>query len=93
MESQPQNLELLGSLVPPPQNELISTCLWECVHSCPSVRLPAVTYLLAHYKKKKSMEDQLYMIGLNINLMVCCTSKPCCTQNGIILGESYQEYS
>ena len=51
------------------------TCLWECVHSCPSVRLPAVTYLLAHYKKKKSMEDQLYMIGLNINLMVCCTHR------------------
>ncbi|KAL4233674.1 Protein dopey-1 [Mactra antiquata] len=46
------------------------TCLWECIHSCPSVRLPATTFLMMHFNKKKSMEDQLYMIGLNINLMI-----------------------
>ncbi|XP_052808898.1 protein dopey-1-like isoform X3 [Mya arenaria] len=51
------------------------TCLWECVHSCPSVRLPASSFLLAHYNRKQSMEDQLHMVGLNITLMVealCC---------------------
>ncbi|KAK3097876.1 hypothetical protein FSP39_014063 [Pinctada imbricata] len=50
--------------------EYFYTCLWECVMSCPSVRLPAISYLLAHYNKKQSMEDQLYMMGLNIDLMV-----------------------
>ncbi|KAJ8315121.1 hypothetical protein KUTeg_007271 [Tegillarca granosa] len=46
------------------------TCLWECILSCPSVRLPAITFLLSHYNKKQTMEDQLYMMGLNIDLMV-----------------------
>ncbi|XP_060070918.1 protein dopey-1-like [Ylistrum balloti] len=50
--------------------EYFYTCLWECVMSCPSVRLPAITFLLAHYNKKQTMEDQLYMMGLNIDLMV-----------------------
>lgn len=51
-------------------HEYFYTCLWECVKSCPSVRLPATTFLLCHYNKKQSMEDQLYMMGLNIDLMV-----------------------
>ncbi|XP_053397950.1 protein dopey-1-like isoform X3 [Mercenaria mercenaria] len=46
------------------------TCLWECIHSCPSVRLPATIYLLTHFNRKQTMEDQLHMIGLNINLMI-----------------------
>ncbi|XP_062580439.1 protein dopey-1-like isoform X4 [Saccostrea cucullata] len=50
--------------------EYFYTCLWECVKSCPSVRLPAITYLLYHYNKKQTMEDQLFMMGLNIDLMV-----------------------
>ncbi|XP_069103129.1 protein DOP1A-like isoform X2 [Argopecten irradians] len=58
--------------------EYFYTCLWECVMSCPSVRLPAITFLLAHYNKKQTMEDQLYMMGLNIDLMVeaiCSTAQ------------------
>ncbi|XP_021360674.1 protein dopey-1-like isoform X2 [Mizuhopecten yessoensis] len=50
--------------------EYFYTCMWECVMSCPSVRLPAITFLLAHYNKKQTMEDQIYMMGLNIDLMV-----------------------
>ncbi|ESO88953.1 hypothetical protein LOTGIDRAFT_154021 [Lottia gigantea] len=50
--------------------EFFYTCMWECVLSCPSVRLPAITFLLSHFNKKKSMEDQLPMMGLNIDLMV-----------------------
>ncbi|XP_067674328.1 protein dopey-1-like isoform X1 [Haliotis asinina] len=46
------------------------TCLWECVLSCPSVRLPAITFLVSHYNKKQTMEDQLDMMGLEIDLMV-----------------------
>lgn len=45
------------------------TCLWECIMTCPNIRLPACTYLSTHYNKKKSMEDQLYLMGQNIDLM------------------------
>ncbi|KAK3576489.1 hypothetical protein CHS0354_034162 [Potamilus streckersoni] len=61
---------LLDDVCENTEPEYFYTCLWECVYSCPSVRLPAVTYLLSHYNKKQIMEDQLFMIGLNINLMV-----------------------
>ncbi|KAL3881558.1 hypothetical protein ACJMK2_027984, partial [Sinanodonta woodiana] len=61
---------LLDDFCESTEPEYFYTCLWECVYSCPSVRLPAVTYLLSHYNKKQIMEDQLFMIGLNINLMV-----------------------
>lgn len=46
------------------------TGLWECVFACPCVRLPAVTFLLNHFNKRLTMEDQLYMMGLDIDLMV-----------------------
>ncbi|XP_059152409.1 protein dopey-1-like [Physella acuta] len=46
------------------------TGIWECMLSCPSVRLCGSTYLLNHLNKRQSMEDQLHMVGLNINLMV-----------------------
>lgn len=51
-------------------HEYFYTCMWECVLSCPSARLSAITFLLAHYNKKRTMEDQLFMMGLNIDLMV-----------------------
>lgn len=47
--------------------------LWDCVISNPSVRLTAVDFALNHFNKKLSMEDQLYMIGTDIDTMV---SKP-----------------
>ncbi|XP_070189330.1 protein DOP1A-like isoform X2 [Littorina saxatilis] len=46
------------------------TGLWECVLNCPSVRLPAVTFMVNHFNKRRSMEDQLHMMGLDIDLMV-----------------------
>ncbi len=45
-------------------------CLWECVLSSPSVRLPAINYVLSRYNRKQTMEDQLYLMGTNIDLMV-----------------------
>ena len=46
------------------------TGLWECILNCPSVRLPAVTFLVNHFNKRRTMEDQLHMMGLDIDLMV-----------------------
>ncbi|XP_050391433.1 protein dopey-1 isoform X1 [Patella vulgata] len=61
---------LLESFCDAVDKEFFYTCMWECVLSCPSVRLPAITFLLSHFNKKKSMEDQLHMMGFNIDLMV-----------------------
>ncbi|BFZ09520.1 hypothetical protein BsWGS_12559 [Bradybaena similaris] len=46
------------------------TGIWECMLSCPSVRLYGATFLLNHLNKRQSMEDQLHMVGLDIDLMV-----------------------
>lgn len=45
-------------------------CLWECVLSSPSSRLAAINYVLAHFNRKQSLEDQLHLIGTNINILV-----------------------
>ncbi|XP_048525451.1 protein dopey-1 homolog, partial [Dendroctonus ponderosae] len=46
------------------------TCIWQCVANNSPVRLPAVTYVFAHYSRKLPMEDQLYLMGHDIGLMV-----------------------
>jgi len=37
--------------------------LWKCILSNPNVRLPAVSFIVSHYNKKKKLEDQLYIMG------------------------------
>ncbi|XP_012945131.1 protein dopey-1 [Aplysia californica] len=59
------------------------TGIWECVLSCPSVRLSGTTFLLNHLNKRQSMEDQLHMIGLDIDLMV--SSVCACLQDSSVL--------
>uniref|UniRef100_A0A8C5W765 DOP1 leucine zipper like protein A n=1 Tax=Microcebus murinus TaxID=30608 RepID=A0A8C5W765_MICMU len=44
--------------------------LWGSLLTSPAVRLPGITYVLAHLNRKLSMEDQLYIIGSDIELMV-----------------------
>lgn len=46
------------------------TCIWQCVRSNSPVRLPAISYVLQHFNKKLSMEDQLYLMGNDIDVMV-----------------------
>ncbi|XP_036075643.1 protein dopey-1 isoform X4 [Rousettus aegyptiacus] len=46
------------------------SALWGSLLTSPAVRLPGITYVLAHLNKKLSMEDQLYIIGSDIELMV-----------------------
>nr|CAI5827121.1 unnamed protein product [Callosobruchus analis] len=46
------------------------TCIWQCVANNSPVRLPAISYVLAHYSRKLSMEDQLFLMGNDIGLMV-----------------------
>lgn len=44
--------------------------LWLCLNSNPSVRLSGTCYLLAHINKSRSMEDQLYLLGTDLSLLV-----------------------
>ena len=46
------------------------TCLWECVTSNESIRLPAITYVIDHFNKRVGMSEQRYLIGRNSELMV-----------------------
>ncbi|KDR16353.1 protein dopey-1 homolog isoform X2 [Zootermopsis nevadensis] len=45
-------------------------CLWECLASNSGIRLPAISFVLSHFNKKHTMEDQLYIMGTNIDVMV-----------------------
>ncbi|XP_051999915.1 protein dopey-1-like isoform X1 [Xyrauchen texanus] len=44
--------------------------LWGSILTSPAVRLPGVFFVLLHLNRKLSMEDQLYIIGSDIALMV-----------------------
>nr|XP_030123379.1 protein dopey-1 isoform X6 [Taeniopygia guttata] len=46
------------------------SALWGSLLTSPAVRLPGITYVLSHLNRKVSMEDQLYIIGSDIELMV-----------------------
>ncbi|KAG2468580.1 DOP1 protein, partial [Polypterus senegalus] len=46
------------------------SALWGSILTSPAVRLPGITYVLCHLNRKLSMEDQLFIIGSDIELMV-----------------------
>lgn len=46
------------------------SALWGSILTSPAVRLPGVTFVLLHLNRKLTMEDQLYIIGSDIELMV-----------------------
>ncbi|XP_041109188.1 protein dopey-1-like isoform X1 [Polyodon spathula] len=46
------------------------SALWGSILTSPAVRLPGVTFVLFHLNRKLCMEDQLYIIGSDIELMV-----------------------
>ncbi|XP_063217046.1 protein dopey-1 homolog isoform X2 [Bacillus rossius redtenbacheri] len=58
-------------------------CLWDCLASNCSIRLPAISYVLSHFNKKLTMEDQLYIMGTNIDVMV--NALCACVQDSSVL--------
>ncbi|XP_061677306.1 protein dopey-1 isoform X1 [Syngnathoides biaculeatus] len=46
------------------------SALWGSILTSPAVRLPGVSFVLLHLSRKLSMEDQLYIMGSDIELMV-----------------------
>lgn len=59
------------------------TCLWECVATNSSIRLPAVTYVLDHFNKRVGMSEQTYLMGRNVELMM--TGLCACLDDSVIL--------
>lgn len=45
-------------------------CLWDCLASNSGIRLPAISFVLAHFNKKLPMEGQKYIMGTDTNIMV-----------------------
>lgn len=53
------------------------TCLWECVATNASIRLPAISYLLDHFNKKVGMQEQMSIMGKNHDVLVSTFSSGC----------------
>ncbi|KAL2084817.1 hypothetical protein ACEWY4_020335 [Coilia grayii] len=60
-------LEKVASAV---EQSAFYSALWGSILTSPAVRLPGVSFVLLHLNRKLSMEDQLYIIGSDIELMV-----------------------
>lgn len=59
------------------------TCLWECVATNSSIRLPAVTYVIDHYNKRVGMAEQTFLMGRNVELMM--SGLCACLNDAVIL--------
>jgi hypothetical protein len=46
------------------------TCIWSAIHLVAAARYPALTFILNHFDKRKTMEDQLYLMGSSVETMV-----------------------
>ena len=65
-------LEKVASAV---EQSAFYSALWGSILTSPAVRLPGVSFVLLHLNRKLSMEDQLYVIGSDIELMVHDTTE------------------
>lgn len=45
-------------------------CLWDCLASNSGIRLPAILFVLSHFNKKLPMEEQLYIMGTKVDIMI-----------------------
>lgn len=59
------------------------TCLWECVATNASIRLPAVSYILDHFNKRQSLERQQFFLGRNHDIMM--SGLCACLNDSVIL--------
>ncbi len=62
--------KLLGDFCEATEPTFFYGCLWECVLSFPAIRLAAINFVLDHFNRKHTMEDQLFFMGTNIDLLV-----------------------
>lgn len=62
--------ELLDNVCKCVEGSFFYGCLWECLLANPTVRLPAVNFVLGHFNRKLNMEDQLHIMGTNVDITV-----------------------
>ncbi|XP_059613480.1 protein dopey-1 homolog isoform X2 [Phlebotomus argentipes] len=67
------------------------TCLWECVATNASIRLPAVSYILDHFHKKVPMEEQKYFLGKNHDVLMAGLCA-CLNDNVILVQRNCLEF-
>ncbi|XP_055704416.1 protein dopey-1 homolog isoform X2 [Phlebotomus papatasi] len=67
------------------------TCLWECVATNASIRLPAVSYILDHFHKKIPMEEQKYFLGRNHDVLMAGLCA-CLNDNVILVQRNTLEF-
>lgn len=63
--------------------ECFYTCLWECIVTNASVRLPAISYVLEHFDKKRTCSEQKELMGSSVELLV--TGLCSCLNDSVIL--------
>ncbi|XP_053683170.1 protein dopey-1 homolog isoform X2 [Sabethes cyaneus] len=63
--------------------ECFYTCLWECIVTNASVRLPAISYVLEHFDKKRPCAEQRELMGSSVELLV--TGLCSCLNDSVIL--------
>ncbi|CAF3570172.1 unnamed protein product [Adineta steineri] len=61
---------LLDNLVNKTDEIYFYTCIWSAMHLVASVRYSAITFILNHFDKRKTLDDQMYLIGLSSDTMV-----------------------
>lgn len=68
--------KLLASVCHAVGDQYFYAAIWRCIFNNPSVRLPGISFVISQFTKKKSLEDQLYVMGTNIETLVngICTS-------------------
>ncbi|CAF0956370.1 unnamed protein product [Didymodactylos carnosus] len=62
--------QLLDNILSKMDKFYFYACIWSAIHLLPSARYPAITYMLSHFDKRKSMEDQLCLMGLSVETLV-----------------------
>ena len=50
--------------------EYFYAALWRCILNNASVRLAGVSFVISQFNKKKSLEDQMFIMGTNIETLV-----------------------
>lgn len=65
-----QTNSLLEKVAAAVGDECFYTCLWECVATNASIRLPAVSYILDHFSRRMPLAEQSYFLGINHDIMM-----------------------
>jgi len=62
--------KLLVSVCEGVDQEFFYGSLWRCILYNPSVRLPATSFIVLHFNKKRSLEDQLHIMGTCLQTLI-----------------------